>query len=107
MMRMFGRIHFYAGRSTHHYDSGAWLEVIARENAAGYVTDIGWRFRTSIDRRLCTGSAGIARLYLSVNKRAISAAVQHATYFLGLKSRVALLALWVEQGGSDPSHWHA
>jgi 3-oxosteroid 1-dehydrogenase len=37
----------------------------------GYVTDISWRFRTAIDRRLCTGSAGIARLYLSVKKRGI------------------------------------
>ena len=71
MMRMFGRIHFTQVEAhTIMTQAPGWKSLLAKM-LLGYVTDIGWRFRTSIDRRLCTGSAGIARLYLSVNKRAI------------------------------------
>lgn len=71
MMRMFGRIHFTQVEAhTIMTQAPGWKSLLAKM-LLGYVTDIGWRFRTSIDRRLCTGSAGIARLYLSVKKRAI------------------------------------
>ena len=71
MMRMFGRIHFTQVEAhTIMTQAPGWKSLLVKM-LLGYVTDIGWRFRTSIDRRLCTGSAGIARLYLSVKKRAI------------------------------------
>ena len=71
MMRMFSRIHFTQVEAhTIMTQAPGWKSLLTKM-ILGYVTDIGWRFRTSIDRRLCTGSAGIARLYLSVKKRAI------------------------------------
>ena len=71
MMRMFGRIHFTQVEAhTIMTQAPGWKSLLAKM-LLGYVTDITWRFRTSIDRRLCTGSAGVARLYLSVKKRAI------------------------------------
>ena len=71
MMRMFGRIHFTQVEAhTIMTQAPGWKSLLAKM-LLGYVTDIAWRFRTSIDRRLCTGSAGVARLYLSVKKRAI------------------------------------
>ena len=71
MMRMFSRIHFTQVEAhTIMTQAPGWKSLLAKM-ILGYVTDISWRFRTAIDRRLCTGSAGIARLYLSVKKRGI------------------------------------
>lgn len=36
-----------------------------------YISDIPWRLRTPISRRLCCGSAGVGRLFLSVKQRDI------------------------------------
>ena len=71
MMRMFNRIHFTQVEAhTIMTQAPGWKSLLTKM-LLGYVTDIGWRFRTPVDRRLCTGSAGIARLYLSVKKRDI------------------------------------
>ena len=71
MMRMFSRIHFTQVEAhTIMTQAPGWKSLLAKM-ILGYVTDISWRFRTAIDRRLCTGSAGVARLYLSVKKRGI------------------------------------
>ena len=71
MMRMFNRIHFTQVEA--HLlmvQLPGWKKLLARL-MWDYAKDIGWRFKTPISRRLCCGSAGVARLYLSVLKRNI------------------------------------
>ena len=71
MMRMFNRIHFTQVEA--HLlmvQLPGWKKLLARL-MWDYVKDIAWRFKTPISRRLCCGSAGVARLYLSVLKRNI------------------------------------
>ena len=71
MMRMFDRIHFTQVEA--HLimtQAPGWKRLLAKL-LFKYATDVVWRFKTPIARRLCTGSAGIARLYLSVIKRKI------------------------------------
>ena len=71
MMRMFNRIHFTQVEAhTLMVQLPGWKRLLGRM-IWDYVRDIPWRLRTSISRRLCCGSAGVARLYLSVLKRQI------------------------------------
>ena len=71
MMRMVNRIHFTQVEA-HSIMTQApgWKSLLAKL-LVSYVTDLGWRMKTPVARRLCTGSAGVARLYLSVKKRGI------------------------------------
>ncbi|MEK9807973.1 MAG: FAD-binding protein [Halieaceae bacterium] len=71
MMRMFNRIHFTQVEA-HSIMTQApgWKSLLAKL-LVSYVTDLGWRMKTPVARRLCTGSAGVARLYVSVKKRGI------------------------------------
>jgi 3-oxosteroid 1-dehydrogenase len=71
MMRMFNRIHFTQVEA--HLlmvQLPGWKKLLARL-MWDYIRDIPWRLKTPISRRLACGSAGIARLYLSVLKREI------------------------------------
>ena len=71
MMRMFNRIHFTQVEA--HLlmvQLPGWKKLLARL-MWDYVRDILWRLKTPISRRLACGSAGVARLYLSVLKREI------------------------------------
>ena len=71
MMRMFNRIHFTQVEA--HLlmvQLPGWKKLLGRL-LWDYIKDIGWRLKTPISRRLCCGSAGVARLYLSVIKRNI------------------------------------
>lgn len=71
MMRMFDRIHFTQVEA--HLlmvQLPGWKRLLARL-MWDYIRDIPWRFKTPISRRLACGSAGVARLYLSVLKREI------------------------------------
>ena len=71
MMRMFNRIHFTQVEA--HLlmvQLPGWKKLLARL-MWDYIRDIPWRLKTPISRRLACGSAGVARLYLSVLKRKI------------------------------------
>ncbi|MCH1445938.1 MAG: FAD-binding protein [Luminiphilus sp.] len=71
MMRMFNRIHFTQVEA--HLlmvQLPGWKKLLARL-MWDYIRDIPWRLKTPISRRLACGSAGVARLYLSVLKRDI------------------------------------
>lgn len=71
MMRMFNRIHFTQVEA--HLlmvQLPGWKKLLARL-MWDYIRDIPWRLKTPISRRLACGSAGVARLYLSVLKRQI------------------------------------
>ena len=71
MMRMFNRIHFTQVEA--HIlmvQLPGWKRLLAGM-IWDYVRDLPWRMRTPISRRLCCGSAGVARLYLSILKREI------------------------------------
>ncbi len=71
MMRLFNRIHFTQVEA--HLlmvQLPGWKRLMARL-LWDYVKDIPWRLKTPISRRLACGSAGVARLYLSVLKRNI------------------------------------
>ena len=71
MMRMFNRIHFTQVEA--HLlmvQLPGWKKLLARL-MWDYIRDIPWRLKTPISRRLACGSAGVARLYLSVLKREI------------------------------------
>ena len=71
MMRMFNRIHFTQVEA--HLlmvQLPGWKKLLAHL-MWDYIRDIPWRLKTPISRRLACGSAGVARLYLSVLKREI------------------------------------
>ena len=71
MMRMFNRIHFTQVEAhTLMVQLPGWKRLLAGM-IWDYVRDLPWRMRTPISRRLCCGSAGVARLYLSILKREI------------------------------------
>ena len=71
MMRMFNRIHFTQVEAhTLMVHLPGWKRLLAGM-IWDYVRDLPWRMRTPISRRLCCGSAGVARLYLSILKREI------------------------------------
>ena len=71
MMRLFGKIHFTQ------VDAHKLMLKLPGANKLlfkliwDYLIDIPWRLQSSISRRLCTGSAGVARLFLSAKKAAI------------------------------------
>ena len=100
MMRMFERIHFTQVEAhTIMTQAPGWKTLLAKM-ILGYVADIPWRLKTPIARRLCTGSAGIARLYLSVKKRGIP--VSFHTRFMSLVTDDdAVVGVKVEQGGRE------
>ena len=71
MMRMFNRTPFTQVEA--HLlmvQLPGWKKLLARL-MWDYIRDIPWRLKTPISRRLACGSAGVARLYLSVLKREI------------------------------------
>ena len=71
MMRMFNRIHFTQVEA--HLlmvQLPGWKKLLGRL-MWDYIRDSPWRLKTPISRRLACGSAGVARLYLSVLKRQI------------------------------------
>ena len=72
MMRMFGHIHFTqveAAMLTAR--TSGWLGLSAKL-VAKWLLDVPWLVKWGgVARRLCTGSAGVARLYLSMKKRGI------------------------------------
>lgn len=71
MMRLFNRIHFTQTEAhTLMVQLPGWKKLTAKL-IWDYVKDIPWRLKTPISRRLACGSAGVARLYLSVLKRNI------------------------------------
>lgn len=71
MMRMFGVIHFtQVEAQILMLQLPGWVKITAKM-ILQYAIDIPWRFRTMISRRLCCGSAGIARLFKSVKDRDI------------------------------------
>lgn len=71
MMRMFGVIHFtQVEAQILMLKLPGHLKIIAGL-LWRYLLDIRWRLKSSIHRRLCTGSAGIARLFLSLKQQNI------------------------------------
>ena len=82
MMRLFNRIHFTQTEAhTLMVQLPGWKKLTAKL-IWDYIRDIPWRLKTPISRRLACGSAGVARLYLSVLKRNIP--VQFDTRFVEL-----------------------
>jgi len=71
MMRFLGRIGFtQVEAQLLTVQSKGWKSLMAKL-LWDYVTDIGWRFKTPIARRLACGVAGVARLRISMNDRKI------------------------------------
>ncbi len=71
MMRLLGKIHFtQVEAALLAAKSPGWKKLVTKL-ILQYIIDIPWRFRSSVSRRLCTGSAGIARLYWSLLQRNI------------------------------------
>ena len=71
MMRMFGVIHFtQVEAQVLMLKLPGHLKILG-SMVANYLMDIPWRLKTKISRRLCCGSAGIARLYLSLKNKNI------------------------------------
>ncbi|GAB3103647.1 FAD-dependent oxidoreductase [Aestuariicella hydrocarbonica] len=71
MMRLFGLIHFTQVEA--HclmLRLPGWLKIVGKM-LSDYVVDIPWRLKTRISRRLCCGSAGVARLWASLKDRNI------------------------------------
>jgi len=101
MMRMFNRIHFTQVEA-HSIMTQApgWKSLLAKL-LVGYATDLGWRMKTPVARRLCTGSAGVARLYLSVKKRGIP--LEFNTRFVSLKAHRFLGPGWSTMVRRPPS----
>ena len=71
MMRMFGLIHFtQVEAQVLMVQMPGWIKVLMKM-LWDYATDIPWRLRTKISRRLCCGSAGVGRLFLAAKQRNI------------------------------------
>jgi 3-oxosteroid 1-dehydrogenase len=71
MMRMFGVIHFTQVEAhVLMVQMPGWKKLLGKM-IWEYISDIPWRLRTKISRRLCCGSAGVGRLYASVLDRNI------------------------------------
>ena len=71
MMRMFGVIHFtQVEAQVLMLKLPGYLKIMG-SMIGHYLIDIPWRLKTCISRRLCCGSAGIARLFLSVKEAGI------------------------------------
>lgn len=71
MMRLFGLIHFTQVEAhSLMLRLPGWLKIIGKM-LSDYVLDIPWRLKTRISRRLCCGSAGVARLWVSLKDRNI------------------------------------
>lgn len=69
MMRLFGLIHFtQVDAQILTARLPGWF-TLTLKMILGYLVDFPWRFKSRIARRLCTGSAGIARLRLSMKDR--------------------------------------
>lgn len=71
MMRLFGVIHFsQVEAQVLMLKLPGYMKIMAGM-IFNYLIDIPWRLKTNISRRLCCGSAGIARLYLSLKNQGI------------------------------------
>ena len=71
MMRMFGHIHFTQEEAaTLAARTEGWLGLTAGL-VGKWLVDLPWLIRWRTARRLCTGCAGVARLYLSLKDRDI------------------------------------
>ncbi|NNL10844.1 MAG: FAD-binding protein [Pseudomonadales bacterium] len=71
MMRIGGLIHFtQVEAQVLMLQLPGWIGITAKM-IFQYIIDIPWKFRTLISRRLCCGSAGVARLFRSVKDRDI------------------------------------
>ena len=71
MMRLFGVIHFsQVEAQLLMLQLPGWIKMVAKM-VFDYVVDIPWRLKTRISRRLCCGSAGVARLFLSLKEQNI------------------------------------
>lgn len=71
MMRMFGLIHFtQLEAQVLMLRLPGWRKIMA-SLIGQYLIDIPWRLRSKVSRRLCCGSAGVARLFLSVIEQGI------------------------------------
>jgi len=71
MMRLFDRIHFTQVEAHLLMTQGAGWKRLVFKLLLKYVLDIPWRLKTPVARRICTGSAGVARLFLSCKQRNI------------------------------------
>jgi len=71
MMRLFGVIHFTQVEAQVLMLKLPGHMKILSSMVFNYLRDIPWRLKTKISRRLCCGSAGIARLYLSLKNQGI------------------------------------
>ena len=71
MMRLFGVIHFTQVEAQVLMLKLPGYMKIMMSMIGNYIIDIPWRLKTSISRRLCCGSAGVARLFLSLKKAGI------------------------------------
>ncbi|MDP5209549.1 FAD-binding protein [Microbulbifer sp. 2205BS26-8] len=87
MMRLFGVIHFTQAEAHLLMLKLPGYHKVLRRMIWDYISDIPWRLKSRISRRLCCGSAGIARLYLSIKQVGIP------IWFSSPMSRL------VEQGG--------
>jgi 3-oxosteroid 1-dehydrogenase len=71
MMRLFGVIHFtQVEAQLLMLQLPGWVKLVTGM-ITEYLLDIPWRLKTRISRRLCCGSAGVARLFWSVRERGI------------------------------------
>lgn len=71
MMRMFGLIHFtQVEAQVLMLRLPGWGKMMA-SLIGNYLMDIPWRFKSKVSRRLCCGSAGVARLFWSVIEQGI------------------------------------
>jgi len=100
MIRMFGVIHFTQveaqALSLKLPGSGKML----RKMIWDYVVDIPWRLKTKISRRLCCGSAGIARLYLSLKKLGLPLWLETSLDELLVEEGIVIGARLTKQGKS-------
>ena len=71
MMRMFGRIYFTQVEAHKLIAQLPGWFSLTLKLLLSYVADISWRFRDKNSRRICTGAAGIGRLWLSLKKRGV------------------------------------
>ncbi|MFS1523130.1 FAD-binding protein [Microbulbifer sp. 2304DJ12-6] len=71
MMRLFGVIHFTQVEAHLLATKLPGYQKVLGRIIWDYIKDIPWRLKTRISRRLCCGSAGIARLFLSTKQAGI------------------------------------
>ena len=98
MMRLFDRIHFTQVEAHLLMTQGAGWKRLVFKLLLKYVLDIPWRLKTPVARRICTGSAGVARLFLSCKQRNIPIELNSRMLDLVAEGNSVLGAV-IEQGG--------